>query len=128
MGLGFQNCEAQWSYSGFMNFRKRLWNHAGFPGDLKQIFYGIGDVKLDIAKKHGLYHFFNHSDCEGKLTVERLKKIIPALELVYPKFVEEVSVYYGKDNYEFDHDTQHLRLLIEGMKNCVKLNKPLIFC
>ena len=127
MGLNFKGCDAQWSYSGFMEFRCRIWSLCNLPGDLRAIYYNKSDITLDVAKTHPLWDFFNHSDCDGQLSVNKFKKIIPALTVVLQKMKVQCEMY-GKDYYKQDHDTQNLDLLIKHMEVCMKQNKPLIFC
>jgi len=66
--------------------------------------------------KNNLKYLINHSDVEGKLTVNEMKLILPELEKV--------------DFREFLHSSLltdfHFRL-IDFMKECIKANKDMIF-
>ncbi len=62
MGLNFKNSTAQWSYSGFKEFRNRLANSKRYTTDL--------------------FDFLTHSDCDGSIPWEDCMKIALALEKV----------------------------------------------
>jgi len=123
MGLNFNYGNARWSYSGFHSFRKKLADEMGIDLDemdgfktenntpLGKPMPGIswGTIKDDI--KYLLYH----SDCDGQLSSLRCKKIIPRLRKL-------IKSWSGDD-----YDKQQALELIKGMKEAIKLNKPLKF-
>jgi len=119
MGLDFTHCDAHFSYSGFADFRRELWKSCGFTGDLYKL-YDDQEFKDQIRKDHELYDLFNHSDCDGELTPEQMKTIIPKLKLI-------VENWEGGE-YPNDYNKKHGLLLIEGMKLAVKNNENLEFC
>src|ERR1700752_3458759 len=100
MGVAFSHCKANWAYSGFGHFRRELWNLAGFQGDLYKLYKDQGHM---IADGHPLFPLFNHSDCDGVLTPDELKSIVPALEVLLPKL---------SDSYDREMGTE----LLQGMK------------
>lgn len=118
MGLDFSHCKAHWSYSGFKIFREKLWNSCGFTGRLYDLYYNKIDesepFKDQIRIDHPLYDFFNHSDCDGQLTVEQMNKIIPKMKSVI-------------ENWEDDYDKQQAKFLIDGMKEAILRNENLEF-
>ena len=120
MGLNFRNSKAQWSYSGFNDFRSRVWTICGFPDNLRNIYYGRTSVSLDVAKDHALYDLFHHSDCDGELTAAQLNRMLPELKRVYGVMVEE--------NRCMDHDVSALGELLITVEQCIHENKPLVFC
>jgi len=121
MGLDFSIGEhepdgvitARWSYSGFHSFRERIWYSCGFEGELEEYYKNKGDK---IETDHPLFHFFNHSDCDGELEPEKLKVIVPMLEAILDLW----------DSRSWD--TKQGKILVENMKLCIDKDVPLIFC
>lgn len=83
MGLGFNESDAHWSYSGFMQFRRRLAREIGICLDLMQGFRET-NREVDCQKdfywlpkeplkweniKDPIAEFLSHSDCDGQLGV-----------------------------------------------------------
>jgi len=121
MGLDFDGAEAHWAYSGFNRFREKLASDCGFSlrdmDGFKNPVINPNGKELPWTNQGGdLQDFLHHSDCDGKLTPKQIKKICPALEKAIKNW----------ENDEFD--TQQALLLIDGMKDCIAKNKPLIFC
>jgi hypothetical protein len=114
MGIAFSHCNASWAYSGFGRFREKLWNSCGFYGDLYKLYDNDKFLK-QIKKDHPLFDFFNHSDCDGKLTPDQLKKIIPALK--------NILLYWCKDDFDKIEGEE----LIKGMEVALSKNESLIF-
>ena len=115
MGLDFIGSEAHWSYSGFMIFREKVWNTAGFKGKLENL-YNNNFYLNQITSKHPLFWLFHHSDCEGFLTVNRMKKIYPALQNIINQW--DKDDWYKKEAQQWIND----------MKNLIKNNKKMEFC
>lgn len=112
MGLDFRGADVSWAYSGFMRFRQRVVNGAGYMGDLREM-YGHG---LPAAmKKDDIYDFIDHSDCDGELTPEQMRKIEPRLRAI-------VSLWP-------DGDTDKTRglALCDGMRACIQAGENLEF-
>ena len=115
MGIDFSHCSASWGYMGFGRFRMKLWNSAGFNGDLYKLYEDNKFLK-QINDNHALLSFFNHSDCHGDLYVSEMKEIIPVMESILKN--------WDKDDY----DTKNGLKLIDGMKLAVSKNEKLKFC
>lgn len=114
MGLDFSHCEAHWSYSGFMDFRKRLASEIGV--DLEKM--------NGFIEKNGLPWYrvvdaikplLDHSDCDGELSPDECLTVASRLrELV-------------ADWPDGDYDKTHALLLAKGMELAASENMPLIF-
>ena len=116
MGLDFNHSEAHWSYGGFMKFRKRLARLDGL-GDLMD-YDGYGGTKEfpDIPMRD----FYDHSDCDGELTPDQMRIILPRFrELI--KMMEE-------ENIEDDWDVESATILADDMECCIDENEPMVFC
>ncbi len=116
MGIAFSHCEASWAYSGFMSFREKLVETIIVPCDLREM-YKSG--KHFILKEHPIFDFINHSDCDGFLSPEQLKVIVPALEEILEKWdITDVFI---------SHDYNNGKELIKGMKAAIEANENLKF-
>ncbi len=113
MGLGFSNCRAHFSYSGFMNFRNKLVETLGYTHSLNSMY---NDGTYVNMKTEPIFPLIDHSDCDGGLTVEEMKQILPQLKCIVGK--------WPKDDYE---KTRGLEL-VEGMEISIELNEPMVFC
>jgi len=65
-----------------------------------------------------IYPFIDHSDCDGELTPEQLKQIIPQLDDVLNKM--------EKQNY-YRHDVENGKKLLAGMELALKNGENLEF-
>ncbi len=129
MGIDFSHCNAHWSYSGFGQYRRRIWNQCGFSDDL--YFLYKEDVWLEqISVDHPLYDFFDHSDCDGELTPEQLKKIEPILREktleLFNKPVNELAKGLLLTQFD-DYDITMGLELCNGMLNAISKNENLEF-
>lgn len=117
MGLDFNKSSACWSYSGFNQFREKLAKQIGFDLRKMEGFHEGEDAGIPWSKiSDPLVPFLNHSDCDGKLTVEEMKQVSPRLaELV-------------KDWSDDDLDKGHALQLCDDMNNCIEENEELVFC
>lgn len=115
MGIDFSHCDASWSYSGFGNFRRRLWNGCGFTGDLYEL-YEDQLFKDQIRKDHALYPFFDHSDCGGELSPEEMYKIVPV--------IRTIITVWDDDDYDKIKGLE----LLKGMCDAINSNENLEFC
>lgn len=118
MGIAFSHGSAQWSYSGFNTFRKRICKTIGLISSLDEEIYEQGLYKFLINDP--IYPFIDHSDCEGELTIEEMEQIIPRLEEVLNKW------QYDGDPF-LEHDIVNGEQLIVGMKQAIKKGEPLGF-
>jgi len=81
-------------YSTFNRFRYSLGYQIGIDLD-DYSGYNEKGIK-DLSKiNHALMPLFNHSDCEGRLTVKESKSIVKGLNEVLENFIEN-------DKYDYD--------------------------
>ena len=85
-------------YSSFNRFRYSLGHQIGIDLD-DYAGYGKTGVK-DLTKiEHELMPLFNHSDCDGILTVEESKQIVIGLNKVLENFNDKIEADYDfKEN------------------------------
>jgi len=76
MGIDFSHGEAHWAYSGFMRFRSLLASSLGYETPLMEMY---DNGSHDVMENEPIYPLINHSDCDGELTVEEMKQILPQL-------------------------------------------------
>jgi hypothetical protein len=112
MGLDFRESNAQWSYGGFNSFRRRLATQIGINLDDMQCFGGTIPWK---TVKDPIVPFLNHSNCEGTMTPEAMKKVAPRIKALV------------KD-WEDGHDKNNALELAADMLRLSKKNKRLHFC
>jgi hypothetical protein len=112
VGVDFSHCDAGWAYSGFMRFRNKLYNSAGYMGNLSEAYNNGSYMQM---KDDDLFPFINHSDCDGHLTPAEMQKIIPRMKAIINNW---------PDN---DYDKQKAILLIEGMELALSKNENLEF-
>lgn len=112
MGLRFSHGDAQWSYHGFGNFRKRLANEIGI--DLMRM-DGFMDNGIPWDKIiDPIVPLLNHSDCEGYLSAEECASVAPRLR-------ELVSAW------DEDHDKNRALDLANGMDEAAREKESLLF-
>lgn len=124
MGIDFSHGNARWAYSGFNRFRRKISELAGFEGwpigsedpIAEQPFWDKVQASDDPIK-----HLLDHSDCDGELTVEQLTVLAPRLEELLKKLSDE-------DKVEWAYDYETGLELVEGMKEALVANEPLVFC
>jgi hypothetical protein len=118
MGIDFTFCNAHWSYSGFHIFRTRVAEAIGIENLDKMENFEEWDGKSNLwsSVDSPLVHLLNHSDCDGELSVEQCRVIIPALVAVMRSWQED------------DRDRIEGERLVEGMQSAVDNNEPLTFC
>lgn len=123
MGINFKEygghySNAQWSYSGFGNFRRKVALEFGIDLFLMEGFCGnrlMTPISWNTVK-HPIKYFLNHSDSDGSISAKRC-------EVLYP-IIKDVISKWDKNT----HDYISGRDLIKTMKICAKNNKRLIFC
>jgi len=98
MGIGFLNCEANWSYSGFSRFKSRL------------------------PKRIPLAPIFTKSDVKGEYSVYECKCMVVVLKETLEDWNARQVADRGED-WEFD--LYCLKELIKGMEWAISNNKPL---
>lgn len=144
MGLHFSHCEAYWVYSAFNRFRARLAAEVGIAlhcmesfawdfsknkpcekvkitmfdeNDVSEVkaLIGIQPVIKWESVKDDIVPLLNHSDCDGELTVEECKQVVPRLR--------ELVAAWEDD----DKDKIKALELAEGMELAIERNEPLEF-
>jgi len=119
-------CNAQWSYSGFINFRKRIAKACGT--DL---------LEMEGFKENGhpweypwigtlgdLIPFMNHSDCDGHLTAKQCRLAAVRLRQV----IELLKCFVKYNESLYDHDIINGTKLAEAMECCALERRHLRFC
>jgi len=90
MGLDTTHNCYHGSYSGFNRFRYSLGHQIGI--DLNDyIGYGISGTKDLTSIKHELMPLFNHSDCDGRLTIKECKSIAKGLDKILENFNDKIE-------------------------------------
>lgn len=112
MGLAFSHGKAQWSYSGFHEYREKLAKEINI--DLTSM-VGFGGKKSWDSMNEDLSILLNHSDSDGDLTYEQMKKIIPRLEAITKNWDDE------------DWDKTRTQYLIKGMKLAMRKKEKFLF-
>lgn len=98
------------SYTNFNVFRNKWAKHLGF--DLRDMVGFGGSLKWTYEP---LQAFFNHSDCDGELSVEECKVILEQAEKDYPKLKGDDQCAYS------------FPILIEFCKEAIARNKNIEF-
>lgn len=80
-------------YSSFNRFRRSLGHQIGINID-DYDGYGGTIHKLE-EMKHDLKPLFNHSDCDGRLTVNECKSIVKGLNNILENFNSEIESDYN---------------------------------
>lgn len=112
MGIDFSHGNAHWAYSGFNRFRTQLAEQVGIK--LKDM-YGFGGKISWNGFNDDIVPLLNHSDCDGHLTPDECKRIVPRLkELI-------------KDWDDIDGDKARAEDLINGMEDAINKNENLGF-
>lgn len=115
MGIRFSPGEANWSYSGFHDFRTRLASEAGINLDQMDGFSsGKESIDWDTIEDD-IEPLLNHCDSDGELTVEECLKVAPRLR-------ELVSTWDDDD-----YDKINALRLAAGMNESVRTGENLEF-
>lgn len=75
----------------------------------------------NVMKSEPIWPLINHSDCEGDLTIEEMKQILPQLIAIVNIWEEQPDDSAGK--YEIDSANE----LIDCMECAIECNEPLEF-
>lgn len=119
MGLDFSHGPgAHWSYSGFNVFRRRIAMSIGVISSIDEELYDNGVYKFLINEP--IYPLINHSDCEGELTVEEMKQIIPQLKIIIDKWKVNSAP-------AIEYDIANGEAFIEAMEEAIKYDENLEF-
>lgn len=74
--------------------RVAIVNAIGIPTDEWNLYMGRAD--FEKLQEHPIYPLINHSDCDGSLSRQELKKIVPVLEAVIPNIPDEKMQAFTK--------------------------------
>lgn len=118
MGVRISPGDAEWSYSGFGDFRRRLANEEGFDlGDMKG--FG-GDREWHTSngdRVTTLEPLLNHSDCDGYLSAYEAELVAPRLESILGKWAQEGT----------DYDVEHGRNLLASLRHSIEHGCAVVF-
>lgn len=114
MGLDFRGADAHWSYGGFNRFREKLVAAVGHPAPALDKLFNDQVIPRGLDKDD-IWPLINHSDCDGELTVEEMKKVEPRLRTIVSLWPED------------DFDRIQALLLCDGMRECIANDEPLEF-
>lgn len=94
--MGLDTTHGCWNgpYSSFGRFLKALGQQIGIDLD-EYIGYGDKGTKDLTTIDHDLRPLFDHSDCDGELTVEESKQIVRGFDDVIENFDVEKEGYYN---------------------------------
>lgn len=81
-------------YSSFNEWRYSLGRQIGIDLD-EYIGYGDKGTKDLTTIEHDLMPLFNHSDCDGELTVEESQRIVKGLNSILDNLNEELKMSYN---------------------------------
>ena len=118
--MGLDTSHNCWSgaYSSFNIFRYLLGYQIGINLD-DYVGYGKTGVK-DLTKiEHELMPLFNHSDCDGILSVEESKQIVIGFNRVLENFNEKIE-----SDEDFKEKIIQFR---DGCLDAIKLNEEIDF-
>lgn len=94
MGLNTTHGCYDGPYSTFNRFRYSLGHQIGINlSDYKG--YGNDNGKNLYDIEHELMPLFNHSDCDGELSVEESRSIVKGLDKVLKNFNEKIEADYN---------------------------------
>ncbi|MBT2477608.1 hypothetical protein [Streptomyces sp. ISL-94] len=122
MGIDFSHGEAQWSYSGFAQFRTAIATREGI--DLNQM-YGYGGERSWDTITSPLRPLLDHSDCDGNLSPADCTAIASHLHTV----VEELwpATLQQDDDPIGTYHRQAGLALADGMEQAAEADEPLEF-
>lgn len=114
MSIHFTHCDANWSASGFMRFRDRLWSASGFSGKYWDLLEN--DRILDQLKPiHPLFYLFLADDTDGYLQPFQMMRIEPELRRIVEKWPDH------------ELDRRSALLLCDGMRRAIDAGENLRF-
>lgn len=145
--MGLDTSHGAWhgAYSAFMRWRRKIAQLGGWPPlQLMEGFISDSDLyafsqdykaeaarlmeefslplKWDLNPDRRLIPLLTHSDCDGQLSVEELKQIVPALRELLPRLKDEPEAFGHIGNW---HDKT--MTFIEGCEEAIAANEPLDF-
>ncbi|MCK9570870.1 hypothetical protein M0R72_18110 [Candidatus Pacearchaeota archaeon] len=128
MGLDFhiesnKELHAGWSYSGFMKYRRKLANEIGLV--LNDMIGFGGDEEWPDAKDEPLVHLLDHSDCDGELTADQCRELLPRLKEIVDEWKERTPANMG---FAYErYDIQQSEELCNMLEYCAEHGESLLF-
>lgn len=118
--MGLDTTHGCWSgpYSAFNRFRYSLAYQIGINLDEYAGYNDLGVKNLSDIK-HPLMPLFNHSDCDGRLTVKECKSIVKGLNNVLENFTEN-------EKYDFDFK-EKIKQFRDGCEHAISLKQMVKF-
>jgi hypothetical protein len=113
MGLNITYGAFDAPYSEFMKFRIEIAKRVGIPLRLMEGFY-CDDIEWDVYKPSPLHELLRHSDCDGHISLNSLRKLVPELEKILDK----------DEDSEFQ---ETLETFIDGAKDAINDGSSLEF-
>lgn len=130
MGLDLSHNAWNWSYSGFMTFRKHLAAQIGI--DLEEYFGYNKDWKKNLRSiKHKIRPLLNHSDCDGYLTPKQAKMVAEWLDEILNNF-DESKTYrihwtFRTNSHLYSDFKEEIIQLRDWCLDAVSKNQRIIF-
>lgn len=127
--MGIDIGDAHWGYGGFMRFRKHLAREIGVNLDSMAGYAGWGWQESREAQQNAIswstvedpiVPLLDHSDCDGDLSVEECRTIVPRLRELVDGWSEDPEL-----NESFDK--RQALLLADSMDQCGREGQRLEF-
>lgn len=116
MGLDFSHGDAHWTYGGFHRFRSNLIITLGYTTALDEMF---DNNTIHELQHEPIYPLINHSDCDGYLSVNEMKQIIPQLKFVLESWEHNDQI--------LSYDIRQGRELLESMEAAIDADESIEF-
>lgn len=148
MGIAFRYKEhyAQWSYSGFNEFRTKLAKEAGITLSEMEGFgsrdpetpwqFVEAGTKKWSAVKDPIVPLLNHSDCDGEIGPQDCARVAPRIRELVARWddqwriksaPEHQAMGYKKEFSMDNHDKVNALRLADAMEACAKDGVSLVF-
>jgi hypothetical protein len=118
MGLDTSRNCFHGAYSRFNRFRYSLGRQIGIELD-EYIGYGEKGTKWLESIEHDIQPLLNHSDCDGKLTVQEAKQIANGLNSILDNFNDKIEA-----DYDFKEQIIQFR---DGCLDAISRNEEIDF-
>lgn len=122
--------DVNWSYGGFMAFRKLLAAEDGINLDRMRGFAGSWDDPEEPADAIAwdtvdstLKPLLDHSDCDGELTPAECRAVVPRLKEIHRDWAAQ-----GIGDLDKRWEAERLATLIEVLVHCSATESNAIFC
>lgn len=118
MGLDTSHNCWHGAYSSFMRFRRSLGAQIGIVLDSYNDYGGTSGIHSSQIQ-HDLMPLFNHSDCDGELSVKESEQIVKGLNSVLENFNESIEA-------DFDFKDKIIRFR-DGLLDAISKNEVVDF-